>query len=134
VVSRRFQSLVPVVVLVAALATGCGGDKGGGDKGGGGGEQSSAQGGGGKEEGPLSGETKQKAEQAAQQAFPGTVKKSENDTKEQPGASYSVEITGQGGEAEVYLDKQFKVVNVKKEEGNEGGDEGGGQGGDDDGQ
>ncbi|MEU6781254.1 hypothetical protein ABZ912_18800 [Nonomuraea angiospora] len=67
-----------------------------------------------KEEPPLTGEVKQKAEQAALAAYPGTVLKSEHDA-EKPGM-YAVEVQQADGSAvEVYLDKGYKVVDTKKE-------------------
>jgi uncharacterized membrane protein YkoI len=67
-----------------------------------------------KEEPPLTGEVKQKAEQAALAAYPGTVLKSEHDA-EKPGM-YAVEVQQADGSAvEVYLDKSYKVVDTKKE-------------------
>ncbi|BCJ47496.1 hypothetical protein GCM10010168_18540 [Actinoplanes ianthinogenes] len=65
---------------------------------------------------PLTGELKEKAEAAALAEFPGTVKKSEHDA-ERPGL-YAVEIEKKsGGEVEVYLDTEFKVVGTKDEDG-----------------
>ncbi|MBB5783400.1 PepSY domain-containing protein [Nonomuraea jabiensis] len=67
-----------------------------------------------KEEPPLTGEVKQKAEQAALAAYPGTVLKSEHDA-EKPGM-YAVEVQQADGSAvEVYLDTSYKVVDTKKE-------------------
>ncbi|MEU6716757.1 hypothetical protein ABZ897_35275 [Nonomuraea sp. NPDC046802] len=67
-----------------------------------------------KEEPPLTGEVKQKAEQAALAAYPGTVLKSEHDA-EKPGM-YAVEVQQADGSAvEVYLDKSYKVVDTKQE-------------------
>lgn len=77
-------------------------------------EQPAEQAGEKKEEPPLSGEVKQKAEQAALAAYPGTVLKSEHDA-EKPGM-YAVEVQQADGSAvEVYLDKSYKVVDTKKE-------------------
>ncbi|MFF3817492.1 PepSY domain-containing protein [Streptomyces bluensis] len=84
-----------------------------------GGAQAEAEGDGGGDavETPLTGEAKQKAEEAALAAFPGTVVKSEED-RENPGL-YAVEIKKtEGGEVEVYLDpKTYKVVKTKDEAG-----------------
>ncbi|MDX3110271.1 PepSY domain-containing protein [Nonomuraea angiospora] len=76
--------------------------------------QGSEQAGEKKEEPPLTGEVKQKAEQAALAAYPGTVLKSEHDA-EKPGM-YAVEVQQADGSAvEVYLDKSYKVVDTKQE-------------------
>ncbi|GAB1694955.1 PepSY domain-containing protein [Krasilnikovia sp. M28-CT-15] len=70
---------------------------------------------------PLTGEVKEKAEAAAVKKFPGTVKRSEHDT-EKPGL-YAVEVEQDGGKSiEVYLDKDFKVVDTKTEDGDTDGD------------
>lgn len=73
----------------------------------------------GEEEEPLTGDLKQRAEQAALAAYPGTVLKSEYDA-ERPGL-YAVEIRQANGQTvEVYLDQGFAVAGTK----NEGQDEG----------
>ncbi|MER6010589.1 PepSY domain-containing protein [Streptomyces bluensis] len=79
--------------------------------------EAEGDGGGDAVETPLTGEAKQKAEEAALAAFPGTVVKSEED-RENPGL-YAVEIKKtEGGEVEVYLDpKTYKVVKTKDEAG-----------------
>ncbi|MFI1728939.1 PepSY domain-containing protein [Streptomyces acidicola] len=86
-----------------------------------GGAQAEAEGDGGGDpvETPLTGEAKQKAEEAALAAFPGTVIKSEED-RENPGM-YAVEIKkADGSEVEVYLDpKTYKVVKTKDEAGDD---------------
>ncbi|BFU42631.1 PepSY domain-containing protein [Krasilnikovia sp. MM14-A1004] len=70
---------------------------------------------------PLTGEVKEKAEAAALKKFPGTVKKSEHDT-EKPGL-YAVEVEQDGGKSiEVYIDKDFTVVDTKTEDGDTDGD------------
>jgi uncharacterized membrane protein YkoI len=67
------------------------------------------------EEPPLTGLVKEKAEQAALAAYPGTVLKSEHDA-EKPGL-YAVEIKKiDGGVVEVYLDTGYQVVDTKQED------------------
>jgi hypothetical protein len=63
---------------------------------------------------PLTGDVKQKAEQAALAKYPGTVTKSEHDA-EKPGM-YAVEIKQANGQSvEVYLDKSYQVSGTKNE-------------------
>jgi len=67
-----------------------------------------------KKEEPLTGDVKQKAEQAALAKYPGTVTKSEHDA-EKPGM-YAVEIKQADGKSvEVYLDKSYQVSGTKNE-------------------
>ncbi|MGW4207281.1 hypothetical protein ACWEIJ_04780 [Lentzea sp. NPDC004789] len=74
-----------------------------------------------KKEEPLTGDVKQKAEQAALAKYPGTVTKSEHDT-EKPGM-YAVEIKQANGQSvEVYLDKSYQVTGTKNEAGQGDGD------------
>jgi len=68
-----------------------------------------------KKEEPLTGEVKEKAEQAALKKYPGVVKKSEYDV-ENPGM-LAVEIEQKEGEVEVYLDKDYNVIKTKDEKG-----------------
>ncbi|MET8761937.1 hypothetical protein [Lentzea sp. NPDC004782] len=68
-----------------------------------------------KKEEPLTGDVKQKAEQAALAKYPGTVTKSEHDA-EKPGM-YAVEIKQASGQSvEVYLDKSYQVTGTKNED------------------
>ncbi|MET9251356.1 hypothetical protein [Nonomuraea sp. NPDC003709] len=104
----RVLAGVPLAVMLFGLV-GCGGSQQPAAA-----PVAGAQAGEKKEEPPLTGEVKQKAEEAALAAYPGTVLKSEHDA-EKPGM-YAVEVQQADGSAvEVYLDKSYKVVDTKKE-------------------
>ncbi|MFI7499800.1 PepSY domain-containing protein [Streptomyces sp. NPDC049687] len=120
---RALAAVAPAAALMFALAA-CGG---GADSDSGGSAaadtQQSAPSAGGAEaaedtddkpEPPLTGEIKQKAEEAALAAYPGTVLKSEEDA-EKPGM-YAVEIKkADGSTVEVYLDTTYQVTDTKEE-------------------
>ena len=118
----RVRLLVPAALLLAALTACSGGsDASTGTPAAGNQAAAEAPAQGGKEdEEPLTGEVKQKAEQAALAEYPGTVLKSEHDA-ERPGM-YAVEIQqSDGSTVEVYLDTSFQVAGTK-DEGQEGDD------------
>jgi len=122
---HRSRLFLPAALLAVAL-TACGGSD---DSGGGGGEKSSSeqQGGGGAQGTPLTGQTMQQAQQAAEKAVPGAkVGEAMNDTSS-PGAVYGVKVTKPDGSmATVHLSASFQVIHIR-EDGKGGG--GGGHGG-----